>query len=55
MEEMVWKAMYMRLLDGILEAGQQLPVTASNAPAQEALNRAVQEAEELYMRAGEES
>ena len=55
MEQAVWKAMYMRLLDGILEAGKQLPVTASNAPAQEALNRAVQEAEELYMRAGEES
>ena len=54
-EAMLWKAMYLRLLDGILGAGRKLPVAASNAPAQEELNRAVQEAEELYLEAGGDS
>lgn len=48
-QETVWKSMYLTLLSGILEAGELLPVRLENAPAQERLNRAVRDAEELYM------
>lgn len=48
-QETVWKSMYLTLLSGILETGELLPVRLENAPAQERLNRAVRDAEELYL------
>lgn len=48
-QETVWKSMYLTLLSGILEAGELLPVRLENTPAQERLNRAVRDAEELYL------
>ena len=54
-EETIWKAMYLRLVRGILEASGELPVAAFNARAQEELNRALQDAEEMYLEAGGDS
>ena len=48
-QETVWKSMYLTLLSGILETEELLPVRLENTPAQERLNRAVRDAEELYL------
>lgn len=53
-QEPNWKAMYLTLVHGIVEAGELLPVTPENSPAQERLNRALQDAEEIYLQAGED-
>ena len=44
-----WKAMYMRLFPGITDALELLPVQLDNAPACEALSRALRDAEEQYI------
>lgn len=48
-QETVWKSMYLTLFRGIVEAGELLPIRLENAPAQERLNRALLDAEELYL------
>ena len=52
MSQNVWKDMYLRLVKGILAAEERIPVKAENSPALEALNQALQDAEELYLSAG---
>ena len=44
-----WKAMYMLLFHGIVEAAELLPVTLENAAASQRLSKALQDAEECYM------
>lgn len=50
-EETVWKQMYLRLAAAVTDAAE---VMAENRRAWEALNRALLEAEELYISAEEE-
>ena len=48
-----WKKMYAILCGGISEALDALPETPENAWARALLERALEEAEELYLSAGE--
>ena len=44
-----WKAMYMLLFHGITDARELLPARLENAPACEALSKALRDAEEQYI------
>lgn len=53
-EETVWKQMYLCLAGGMADAVDLLEPLPACRPAWSRLNRALQEAEELYLSAGEE-
>ncbi|WP_295584585.1 hypothetical protein [uncultured Oscillibacter sp.] len=53
MEETVWKQMYLRLAGAVADAAEIMEPLPENRRAWEALNRALLEAEELYITAGE--
>ena len=48
-----WKAMYLTLFHGIVEAHRLLPAILENAPAAQRLTVALREAEEIYINHGE--
>lgn len=50
----VTKEMYLAVVRGLLEAEELLPQTRQTRPAVRRMHRALQEAEELYLAAGEE-
>ncbi len=50
----VTKEMYLAVVRGLLEAEELLPETRKTRPAVRRMHRALQEAEELYLAAGEE-
>lgn len=50
-----YRAMYLALTRGILDAKEQMPAVPENNPAAERLNRAMQEAEEIYLNTAEET
>lgn len=52
-EETVWKQMYLRLAGAVADAAEIMEPLPENRRAWEALNRALLEAEELYITAGE--
>lgn len=54
-EETVCKQMYLRLAAAVTDAADVMEPMPENRRAWEALNRALLEAEELYISAGEES
>ena len=54
MEETIWKKMYLTLVSGIVDATNLMPVLLENAPVQERLNKALRDAEEIYVDNGEE-
>ena len=48
-----WKAMYLRLAGAVADAMEIMEPLPENRPAWTVLNRALLDAEELYLRAGE--
>ena len=48
-DEANWKAMYLTLFHGIVEAQKLLPMREENGPASERLTVALRDAEEIYI------
>ena len=48
-EKANWKAMYLTLFHGIVEAKKLMPLTLENVPAAERLTAALRDAEGIYI------